>query len=374
MNRQHWAPLLRRAITAAGDIELFELAKQAAQRRGDRGVALMIERFLDQDLVTLAITKEAILADLRHQERIEDYLSVQLFILFIDVLVIEWSMNPMLQWQLLRRSISSCHEAIYICHRIHDADCSAFFKQSLARALLEMGEPKQAVEIFQEALDTYRNLAKQNPKLFSPILADTLRFMGIGLEQLQCFDEAIEAYSEALNLLRPIAEVDFETYWLPLSAVLNSLGIALRKVSRYEEAVQAFREAIEIRRRVRHLPHGVQMLEVALPLGNLANTLLSMGLPEQAAQIYREVIQIYRQYGDEEIHMEIIANNLYNLGKALKQLEQWDEATEVLMQAHKLFEKLSKIKPGAFDKMLLSTSNELLTLFAIINIYANEKT
>ena len=105
---------------------------------------------------------------------------------------------------------------------------------------------EEAETAHQEALEIYKELAKQNPEMYKPNVATMQNILGILYSELERFDEAETAYQEALEIYKELAEKNPEVYKPDVARTQNDLGILYRKLGRFEEAENALQEALEI--------------------------------------------------------------------------------------------------------------------------------
>jgi tetratricopeptide (TPR) repeat protein len=83
-----------------------------------------------------------------------------------------------------------------------------------------MDESREAIE---EALKTYRELAKTNPESYLPYVAGTLNNLGVLHRDQNGMNEARQAFEEALKTRRELAKTNPETYLPDVAKTLNNL-------------------------------------------------------------------------------------------------------------------------------------------------------
>ena len=98
----------------------------------------------------------------------------------------------------------------------------------------------------EEALKTYRQLAKKQPETYLPHVAATLNDLGILDSNQNRIENARKEFEEALKTYRELAQKEPKTYLPYVAATLNNLGILDRAQNRPEDARKAFEEALKI--------------------------------------------------------------------------------------------------------------------------------
>jgi tetratricopeptide (TPR) repeat protein len=131
------------------------------------------------------------------------------------------------------------------------------------------GRMEEARKEYAGALQTYRELAQENPETYQPGVAQTLNDLGV----LDCaqgrMEEARKEYAEALQILRELAQKNPETYQPGVAQTLNNLGILDSAQGRMEEARKEFTEALQIRRELAQKNPEPYQPDVAMTLNNL---------------------------------------------------------------------------------------------------------
>ena len=105
---------------------------------------------------------------------------------------------------------------------------------------------KEAVNIYDEALDLYHKLARANPDAYLPDVAMTLNNLAILYSANNRMDDAEKAYDEALDLYRKLARANPDAYLPDVAMTLNNLANFYLSADRIQEAEKHATEAERI--------------------------------------------------------------------------------------------------------------------------------
>lgn len=154
---------------------------------------------------------------------------------------------------------------------------------ALAGVLTLSGDYDQAVELYDEAIATYRQvLGARHPKIVR-----TLGDKAFLLQTKGGHEKAESLYREALAMVRELYGPDHPH----VGSAQSRLAIFLMTEGDLDEAENLFGEVLELYLRVLGPDH----LYVAVNLGHLARLAQIRGDLEGAERLYRQVIEIYSQ-------------------------------------------------------------------------------
>ncbi|VAV83825.1 TPR-repeat-containing protein? [hydrothermal vent metagenome] len=110
----------------------------------------------------------------------------------------------------------------------------------------DRNELNKAEESYNEALDTYRKLAEDNPQAFLPNVASTLNNLGNLQSDKNELDKAEDSYNETLGIRRKLA-IDHPQAYLPdLAMTLRNLSIFYLQISPdNKKSIRYAKETIE---------------------------------------------------------------------------------------------------------------------------------
>jgi eukaryotic-like serine/threonine-protein kinase len=186
----------------------------------------------------------------------------------------------------------------------------------LAEALYRVGRSAEAAEVNRATLAMLSRLEPAGQE--SSLHAQVLAAMGLHLSNLGQSAEAINVLTRALEIERRNAPAET----MRLATALSSLGSVLSQVGRFDEAERRLQEALEIRRRILPPVHAA-----------LANSIQTLGVlkmraqrPQEAELLVRESLDMYQQiYGARH---EFVATTFITLGAVLASQGNFAEAAE----------------------------------------------
>ena len=218
----------------------------------------------------------------------------------------------------------------------------------IARA--EMGQREEALEAALEAVEIYRELARQRPDAFRSDLANSLNNVSSFLIALGQGEEALEAAREAVNIYRELAQQHPDAFRSDLADSLNNVAGVLGELDQREEALEAGREALEIRRMLTGQRPDVFRPDLAMSLNNVAIRLSDLGQREEALEAARESVEIYRELARHRpgIFHPGLAMSLNNVANRLSDLGQREDALDAAREAVEIYRELTQHRPDAF--------------------------
>ena len=163
---------------------------------------------------------------------------------------------------------------------------------NLAILYRETQRMKEAEGAYQEALSTYRKLAKDNPEAYLPNVAGTPNNLAILYRETQRMKEAEGAYQEALSTYRKLAKDNPEAYLPNVAGTLNNLAILYRDTQRMKEAEEAYQEALTTYRKLANDNPEAYLPDVAMTLNNLAILYRATQRMKEAEGAYQEALRL----------------------------------------------------------------------------------
>ena len=198
--------------------------------------------------------------------------------------------------------------------RLTDPDLQAGNLGSLGSAYLLLGQFERAIEFYEEALATAREIS------YHRLEGNTLGNLGTSYLDLGQVERAIQLYEEALAIFREIGD-----RWAE-GATFGNLGRAYCALGQVEQAIEFHEEALTITREI-----GDRSVESHL-LNNLGTTYFIQGDFAACIECQREGLAITIEIGErsEQSHC------LSWLGKALLATGELSEARRRCTQARDL--------------------------------------
>ena len=236
----------------------------------------------------------------------------------------------------------------------------AHYLHNLANRLSDVGCSGEALEVAQEAVALYRDLAQA----YTPNLAASLGSLAYILADVGCSGEALEAAQEAVGLYRALVQGAPAVYTSALALSLSNLVKFLADVGCSGEAVEVAQEAVGLYRALVQGSPVAYTPGLALSLNNLANILSGVGRSGEAVEVAQEAVGLYQELvqGAPAVYTSDQAALLNNLANILSDMGRLDEALEVIQEAVRLRRALVQGSPAAY------TSDLALSLVNLANI------
>ena len=236
----------------------------------------------------------------------------------------------------------------------------AHYLHNLANRLSDVGCSGEALEVAQEAVALYRDLAQA----YTPNLAASLGSLAYILADVGCSGEAVEAAQEAVGLYRALVQGAPAVYTSALALSLSNLVKFLADVGCSGEAVEVAQEAVGLYRALVQGSPVAYTPGLALSLNNLANILSGVGRSGEAVEVAQEAVGLYQELvqGAPAVYTSDQAALLNNLANILSDMGRLDEALEVIQEAVRLRRALVQGSPAAY------TSDLALSLVNLANI------
>ena len=227
------------------------------------------------------------------------------------------------------------------------------------------GKLSEAEKAYTEALEIRRELARENPEVYVPDMAGTLNNLGALYGSTQKFHEAEKVFYRALETYRELAERNPEAYRWGVAETLNNLGILYSDTGKFPEAEKVHKEALEIRRELAKENPEVYISSIAGTLNNLGNVYRNALKFQEAETAYTEALEIRRELAKEnpEVYMPDIAGTLNNLGALYRDKKEFHEAETAYTEALEIRRELAKENPEAYTFHVAMTLNNLGTLY-----------
>jgi len=222
---------------------------------------------------------------------------------------------------------------------------------NLAILYKAQNQNQEALNAYQEALKLRRDLAKANPSVYNPDVADTLNNLAILYKAQNQNQEALNAYQEALTLYRDLAQANPSVYNPDVAMTLNNLAILYSDQNQNQEALQVYQEALKIRRDLAQANPSVYNPDVAMTLNNLANLYSDQNQNKEALQAYQEALNIRRDLAqaNPSVYNPDVATTLNNLAILYSDQNQHQEALKAYQEALTLYRDLAQTNPRAYE-------------------------
>lgn len=327
------------AVALAVDSAHYELAVDLAVVVSDH----LLQRFLRQDLVTVAGDADTAATRLDDPQRM------------IDALYLRG--RALGHTGCLDEAMTVLHNCLGLCQDIGDVDRAARTWSNIGWVSDGAGKPDEAIEAYHHAINGYRQAGNRD--------GETVASTGLGLtlHRQERFVDAISLHHAGVARSRDVGDRDGEgRAWVNLGIALHGLGLqhtdlaasayemglaayrdtgneaemgqtwhllamALWAAGRDEDAIDAFHQARNACRRVRDLR---QEAHAASTLGDL---LLELRRLDEANVAFRHAQALYRDIGDYDAE----ANCWFQLGVTLAEARRAKLATAAFRRAQTLY-------------------------------------
>ncbi len=209
---------------------------------------------------------------------------------------------------------------------------------NLGRAWSDMGDGKQALDDFNQALPIFRNLGERNGEAL--VLNDTgPAYAALGQKQ-----KALDAYNQAIALWRELGNRQGE------ALTLNNIGRLYNDLGEHQTALDYYNQALPIWREVGN-PSGE-----ALALSDIGRAYADLGQPAKALDFQTQALPIFRQTGSRRGEAMI----LNNLGRDHSDFGEAQQALDLDLQALSIWREVKDQRDEAQDLMTIAWAYSLM--------------
>ncbi|MFD4651264.1 trypsin-like peptidase domain-containing protein [Streptomyces sp. NPDC058441] len=243
----------------------------------------------------------------------------------------------------------------------------------LTKALAERGanlwrlqRHSEALSLSEEAAETARRLARENPDAYAADLASAL--MGLAVDYSNATrppGEAMALVREAIELLRPLAGDLPGVHRSTLAQMLHNLAWEQFDAGDAAAARESIAEAVEHRRALMRQPYGTPVPALAQSVSALATHHASAGDHRAAVEGFEEALATY-----ERTELPLSASDLKNQsGTALKLAHSYDalgrsaDALTALNQALAVRHRLREYAPSLYTEGYATALHDLSDLY-----------
>ncbi len=262
--------------------------------------------------------------------------------------------------------------------------CCEYFAESLranrtaeslheyAKFLQEHNQFKEALPLYEEALEIRRQLAVSNPQLHLSGVADSLSNLANLHRDLNEYETALGEYEEALEIRRQLAANDPQSYLPDVADSLSNLANLHRESNEYEIALGEYEEALEISEQLLGLRKQLAasnpqsyLPDVADSLSNLANLHRESNEYETALGEYEEALEIRRQLAasNPQFYLTDVADSLSNLANLHRESNEYETALEEYEEALEIRRQLAASNPQSYLPDVAMTMIELSVFY-----------
>jgi tetratricopeptide (TPR) repeat protein len=232
-----------------------------------------------------------------------------------------------------------------------------------AHYLYKQTQFEKSLRLYEKALSLSRNEIER---------AASLNNLGVLYSDTSRFKDAESAYQEALNSYRELAKKNKAAYLPYVAGTSNNLGNLYYKTSRFKDAESAYQEALNSYRELAKKNKAAYLPDVAMTLNNLGTLYSDTSRFKDAESAYQEALNSYRELAkkNKAAYLPYVATSLNNLGLFYWQTEKLPDALKALDEAKEIREMLAQKNPSAYEIDLCQT----LIPLSIISIISADET
>ncbi|MGA3134357.1 MAG: tetratricopeptide repeat protein [Terracidiphilus sp.] len=223
---------------------------------------------------------------------------------------------------------------------------------------------EKAEQAYDEALATYRKLAKNNPEAYLPGVATTLNNLAIMYSETQRLREAEQAYDEALAIRRKLAAINPDAYRSDVAIALINLAVLYRNTQRPQMAEQAHDEALTTFSKLAKDNPAEYLPYVAITLNNLVGLYNDTNRPQMAEQALGKAFTIYQKLAEAnpDTYRSNVAMTLNNLAILYGNSQRTLAAERAYNEALAVYRDLAEVDPDVYLPYVALTLNNLANL------------
>ncbi|MFC4063651.1 tetratricopeptide repeat protein [Actinoplanes subglobosus] len=270
-------------------------------------------------------------------------------------------LSQLLPWPSVALGWTAVEVARCQVRHTHTDDERASALVDLSRRLGDVGQMEDSLAIAREAVEAYRQLARDQPETYESHLAMSLTNLGARLTDVGQLEQALASSQETVELYRRLAQIQPEANDSNLAMALSNLSHGLAAAGRVEQAEAAAQEAVQIRRRLVLLRPEANEPNLAAALNNLASWLAGVGQTTQALDTVQEAVEIYRRLAriQPDAYEPYLAISLTNLGSGWAGIGQTSEALATAQEAVDIYRRLAQVRPEVHEPHLANSLTNL---------------
>ncbi|KAF7974089.1 hypothetical protein HWV62_13395 [Athelia sp. TMB] len=257
---------------------------------------------------------------------------------------------------VLFRALAREQPAVY-------SDILANCLNTLSGRLSKLGRANDALSAAEEAVNLRRPLAAERPAAYNADLANSLNTLSVNLSAFGRAQEALSTIQEATTLYRALAAEQPAAYNAYLATCLNTLSNPLSALGRAQEALSAVEEAVDMHRALAAERPAAYNADLAGSLDDFSNRLSALGRAQEALLAGKEAVNLRRALAAERpaAYNADLAGSLSNISGALLALGRPREGLSAVQEAVHLFRTLASERPAEYNAHLAKGLQNLST-------------
>ena len=241
----------------------------------------------------------------------------------------------------------------------------ALTKRGIARLYTYTNRLSESERLHLEALEVFRRLANDAPKVFEHDLAETLNNLGEVYKNTRRFSECEKSLLESLAIFRRMANDD-PKYKYSVALALNNLSGLYVQQQRYAEAETLLLEALDTCRRMESTPPLVyQDFVKSSVLNDLGYLYYNTNRHLESESMYLEALAILRRISgyNPKTYEPDLATTLNNLAILYERNERFPESEGLYKESLEILRRLADAAPQTYEPNLATTLWNLAHLY-----------
>ncbi|MFX1572413.1 MAG: tetratricopeptide repeat protein, partial [Promethearchaeota archaeon] len=228
---------------------------------------------------------------------------------------------------------------------------------SLGNLFSSIGRTEEAEKIFLNALNIYKNLAKQYYRIYLPYVAATQKNLGTLYLDSKQFEEAEKNYLDALNAYKDLKKQYYD---------VHSPDFDLEE---YEDLEKSYSVDLKMYNEALKKYYDVYLPEEPSFTNDLGNVCIDLDLLEDIQDGSLDSLDSYRKLAKMcyDMYLVDIAKTQSNLGLVYSELSKFEEAEKMHLKALKIKKKVAENYPDQVLPELVLTLIDLGDLYASLN-------
>lgn len=199
----------------------------------------------------------------------------------------------------------------------------------------------------QKCVDEFRRLAKENPKMYEPELAEVLACMGDFYQTAERYEEAEAVYEESLDIYRRADLNSEHSYKAEMAKVLYSLGVVyFFGFGKYDDSNKALKEAVQIYYGMGS--NAVVDTRLASVFERLGQINYNAEHYDDARDNFGHALELYRKHSDKER----MAYAMFGIGNAYCGMKRYGESRRWYDDVIEVYKELEVKHPDYSDNRL----------------------
>ena len=237
----------------------------------------------------------------------------------------------------------------------------ALTKNRIGRLYTYTNRLAESERMLLEALEVFRRLANDDPKVFEPDVAETLNGLGEVYKDTRRFSECEKSLLETLAIYRRMANDD-PKYKYSVALTLNNLSGLYVGLQRYADGEKLLLEALEICRQMEGTqPQVYQDFVKASVQNDLASLYFQTDRLPESEKVYLEALSGFRRLADDnpKSYEPNLATTLCNLANLYEVTDCLAESDKLYWEALDVYLRLAENNPQAYHTDLVRTMYNL---------------